>query len=129
MSCCDICNTIKSLFNKVNNYCKKEELIYVLNYIFFTSGFISTLLYCYFDYALNENGKIIIIAGPILALHGMLAQSTLSKIKDYTTYSIHGKEFLVKKELPNKFNIQKDISFYYIFIGTSIGVFISLRLY
>lgn len=127
MSCCEIWNNIKNLFSKIYNYLNKEESIYFVNYIFFISGLLFTLLYCYIDYFLDKDGRITVVAGTILALHGMLAQSTLSKIKDYTTYNIHGKEFLIKKELPIKFKIQKDLSFFYIFIGTSAGVIITLK--
>ncbi len=112
--------------NQEDNLLKQEKRIYKINVFLFFSGLIFGLIYFYIDYKHNENGNIIMIAGAILLLHGMLIKSNLSEIQYYTTHNIDGKNFLVKREVLNTFNIQKKWSFLYIFVGTVISVFAKL---
>ncbi len=105
---------------------KEEKKIFLLSCIILVLGLIFTLIYLYLDEYNKSQGEIATRAGAILALHGMLVQSFLYKIKDYTTSNINGQEVLVKREIAKKFKCLKEISFYYIFIGTTIWALIDL---
>ena len=125
---------LKHLMNRINLFLSRDNVIYTTNYIFLSIGLFFFLIYLNFDNIYKSSfdniykssREHIVVSGIILLLHGIIVQSILSRIKDYTPHDnvrINGKRVLVEKKLPNTYKIQKDIPFAYVVLGTMISGF------
>ena len=117
---------LKHLMNRINLFLSRDNVIYTTNYIFLSIGLFFFLIYLNFDNIYKSSREHIVVSGIILLLHGIIVQSILSRIKDYTPHDnvrINGKRVLVEKKLPNTYNIQKDIALAYVVLGTMISGF------